>query len=115
MARSKPSDEVRRDTLERDKYKCVRCGKGLINQQASLHHRRLRSHHFEGTHKPSNLIWLCGSGTTGCHGWVHSHPTEAYEEGYMVHSYDDPVSKPVDYYGRGFVYLDNGGHKKIAI
>lgn len=27
---------------------------------------------------------LCGSGTTGCHGWTHAHPAAAYGAGLMV-------------------------------
>lgn len=35
-------------------------------------------------HKSANLIALCGSGTTGCHGWVESHRAEARELGYLI-------------------------------
>jgi hypothetical protein len=42
----------------------------------SVHHRRPRmmgGSRNESTYiKPANLIVLCGSGTTGCHGWVES-------------------------------------------
>jgi hypothetical protein len=44
---------------------------------------------------PSNLIALCGSGTTGCHGWVESRRTEALEEGLLVRQHHDPATTPV--------------------
>lgn len=31
-----------------------------------------------------NLVLLCGSGTTGCHGWVHANPTRAIAVGLIV-------------------------------
>lgn len=49
--------------------------------------------------RPSNLITLCGSGTTGCHGWVHGHPREARLNGWIVSKYRaaETVSIPVLY------------------
>lgn len=105
----KPTEQVRDLTMRRDRYRCVRCGKPLDSTMASLHHRRLRSHPFEGLHNPSNLIWLCGSGTTGCHGWVHAHPAEAETDGYIVHAWDDPKTVPVTYHGLGPCTLNDDG------
>ncbi len=87
--------ETREKVLERDAGRCVRCGRGnLLN----IHHRRLRSHPWPGLHQPSNLIVLCGSGTTGCHGYVHAHVKEAYDKGWLVHGYvDEPENVPVYY------------------
>jgi hypothetical protein len=34
--------------------------------------------------QPANLLALCGSGTTGCHGWVESNREQAYELGLLV-------------------------------
>lgn len=78
---------------ERDDYSCVRCGKTIYG--GSRHHRKLRRF---GDHSTANLILLCGSGTTGCHGWVHAHPAESYDNGWMVRSYQDPKSVPVRYW-----------------
>jgi hypothetical protein len=33
---------------------------------------------------PSNGLYVCGSGTTGCHGYIHAHPKESYANGWMV-------------------------------
>lgn len=56
------------------------------------HHRKLRRH--GGSDEGENLITVCGSGTTGCHGWIHSHPTESYRRGWLVHSWDSPEEVP---------------------
>ena len=113
MARSNPTLQTREVCGRRDNARCVRCGRSLVGVPASLHHRRLRSHPFPGLHQPANLIWLDGSGSTGCHGWVHAHPAEAYRLGYMVHMSDDPASTPILRYDGKWVLLDNEGGEKI--
>ena len=58
------------------------------------HHRKLRSQ--GGTDDPSNVIEaVCGSGTTGCHGWIHDHPATSYANGWLVKSWDDPEFVPI--------------------
>lgn len=114
MARSNPTKLVREVCAHRDNARCVRCGRSLVGIPASLHHRRLRSHPFPGLHQPANLIWLCGSGTTGCHGWFHDHPAVAYQLGYMVHMSDNPVNIPMLRYDGKWVLLDNDGGETIA-
>ena len=69
---------------ERDDRSCVRCGVSLEVAYGSRHHRQLRRH---GDHSPANLVLLCGSGTTGDHGWVHSHPQAARDVGMIVPSW----------------------------
>jgi hypothetical protein len=44
---------------------------------------------------PANLLLLCGSGTTGCHGWIESHRETAYALGLLVHRGGDPAATPV--------------------
>lgn len=95
--------------MERDGGRCVRCGTAHHWAGLDIHHRRPRSHPFDGLHEPSNLIVLCGSGTTGCHGWVHAHPQEAYDHGWLVHSYQQPEDMRVDTYLHGNVLLDDQG------
>ena len=52
-------------------------------------------------HNPANIIELCGSGTTGCHGWVHKHVAEAERLGLIVPLGGDPLTAPVcDWRGR---------------
>lgn len=45
--------------------------------------------------KPSNLLLLCGSGTTGCHGWVESYRNDAREFGFLVRRGVDPQTVPI--------------------
>lgn len=52
---------------------------------------------------------LCGSGTTGCHGWVHGHPAEAYRLGLLVHSWHEPAAVPVWGAPWGWALLDPDG------
>ena len=87
----------------RDKHSCVKCGVSLHSTAGSRHHRKLRSQ--GGKHDVENLILLCGSGTTGCHGWVHANPKEAYAGGFIVRSSKLPVSVPV-LYADGWHYLE---------
>lgn len=47
-----------------------------------------------GVNSLANLALVCGSGTTGCHGYIESHREEAYERGWLVHSWDDPAEVP---------------------
>lgn len=107
--RKQPTPETRGIVLCRDMLRCARCGRPLEFCGFSIHHRRLRSHPFAGLHDPSNLISLCGSGTTGCHGWVHADPQLAYEHGYLVHSWQDPRQVPVDHHEWGECYLWDDG------
>ena len=113
MTRHTVSDDIRQTTAERDQHRCVKCGRSLYDIPCSLHHRRMRSHRFSGTDLPANLIWLCGSGVTGCHGEVHAHQTVAYEHGWLVHMYDDPAKISVDYWD-GEHMLDNEGGRICA-
>ena len=41
--------------------------------------------------EPNNLMTVCGSGTTGCHGMIHANPEQSYAYGWLVHPWvDDP-------------------------
>lgn len=53
----------------------------------SMHHRKLRRH---GDHRACNLIHLCQV----MHGYIHDHTWVAYQEGWLVHSTDDPATIP---------------------
>jgi hypothetical protein len=89
-----PSPKVRRLVLERDGYACVRCGQSVIGRPYSLQHRQRRSQ--SGSNSPSNLVVLCGTGTTGCHEQVDSRRDPADEaRGYTVRSWDEPGLIPV--------------------
>ena len=92
---SQPPRSVIDAVDKRDEWSCVRCGVSLYATHGSRHHRKLRSQ--GGKHASDNLVLLCGSGTTGCHGWAHAHPVAARHAGLIVSAYADPVMQPVQY------------------
>ncbi len=86
QARTGPASKVVDAVRERDQGRCVRCGGPASN----THHREGRgmggrkgadSARVNG---PAYLLSMCGSGTTGCHGWVTEHPAAAEVEGYVL-------------------------------
>jgi hypothetical protein len=72
----------------------------------NAHHRKNQSQ--GGLDVLSNLLLACGSGTTGCHGWITEHPGEAKRRGLSVWRSDDPALTPVMYRG-AWARLDNTG------
>lgn len=58
---------------------------------------------------PSNGLDVCGSGTTGCHGWIHANPGEAQRLGWSVSAYAEPSEVPVLLRQFGWVLLDDLG------
>lgn len=85
-----PNRSTRLTVLRRDGYACVRCGISVVGRPYSLQHRKRRSQ--GGTNSPSNLIVLCGTGTTGCHEQADSRRDWHDEaKGYTVRSGQDPA------------------------
>lgn len=84
---------LRAQILERDGYACARCCRLLQGNYYSLHHRLPRSR--GGKHTPENLVTLCGSGVTGCHGWIESNRQLATEQGWLIPTGMDPANWPV--------------------
>ena len=83
---------IRAAVLDRDGNRCAKCA-GWRAEGMNLHHRQLRSQ--GGKNVLSNLISLCGSGTTGCHGWAHRKVADARAIGLIVPSWADPAESPV--------------------
>lgn|SRR5690606_11338268 len=112
MRRTGPTAATRRLVLERDGGACAWCG-GVVGGGAySLQHRRARG--MGGTRRrdansPANLVTVCGSATTGCHGWIESHPGEAERRGFRLRQLADPVDVPVMYAGGAWFRLDHVG------
>jgi hypothetical protein len=92
----------------REDQRCARCGR-VIWENGSRHHRKFKSR--GGGDEVSNGVLLCGSGTTGCHGWAHANPDEAREAGFAVNSWENPKDVPVRLFlaGGAPVYLDDDG------
>jgi len=92
----------------RDHDACARCGS---TNQLTTHHRRARGmggSRWPGINQPANLLTLCGSGTTGCHGFVESYRRTSRTDGLLVSQHADPAPVPV-FTCRGWVLLDNDG------
>lgn len=82
---------VRAAFFEREQERCFRCRRPLRFEDRgmgwSAHHRKPRGQ--GGTSNPSianiaNCLILCGSGTTGCHGWVESRRAISEDVGYLI-------------------------------
>ena len=70
-----------REAVEvRDGGRCVMCRAPGTN----CHHRRSRSVHDTHRHCPCVLVLMCGSGTTGCHGYTHARPLVSRGTGLIV-------------------------------
>lgn len=101
--------------LDREGHSCARCGRGLHGIRGvdwSVQHRRARG--SGGTIRPDtnavqNLLLLCGSGTTGCHGYVERERAHARAYGWAVRQCEDPLARPVLHARHGWVYLTAAG------
>lgn len=95
--------------------RCCRCGQVAqvgVGPSASVQHRTPRA--MGGTSRPEinwpcNLVWVCGTGTTFCHGHMESERTEAYEAGWLVRHGVDPATRALLLWNGSRVLLDNDG------
>jgi hypothetical protein len=103
---------------ERDSELCQRC---LRARGDNRDHRLNRSQ--GGLTAPSNLQLLCGSGTTGCHGWRTENLRAALEDGWRVPAGQDPREWPARRWlrtehatlrGAWVLYDDEGGWREIS-
>lgn len=82
---------VRKSILLRDEGKCRKCSRPAHH----VHHRRVKG--IGGTsdatikYGQANLVSLCAE----CHAFIHAHPAQSYEKGWLVHSWQDPEDVPV--------------------
>jgi hypothetical protein len=108
------SASTRALVLERDNSACVSCGSSIHGPRGySIQHRIPRgmggSKHDPRINLPSNLIVLCGSATTGCHGWAESHRNDARDQGYLLYRLSEPSKVAVYTYTGWTLYDDEGG------
>lgn len=54
-----------------------------------MHHRLKRGQ--GGGWEPENIVAVCGSGTTGCHGWIEANPKAAGRQGFHVQPWLNPA------------------------
>jgi hypothetical protein len=82
----------------------------------NIHHRKPRQmggSRMAWLNEPENLLMLCGSGTTGCHGWIESHRTDGYHFGWLLRTGSLPHLTPFcDLYGNWNLLI---GHDKLRI
>lgn len=103
-----PSPAQRTQVMLRAGWCCERCGLGIhAGVEFSVHHRLPRGR--GGRNVLSNLVLLCGSGVTGCHGQVESQRTAAYDTGWLVETGISPAAKPALVINRGYVFLTDDG------
>jgi hypothetical protein len=76
----------------RDAGVCVRCHR--VDPVFGVNHDHRKNRSQGGDWAPSNGQLLCGSGTTGCHGFVTTNPKAAMDEGLSVPSWADPLIWP---------------------
>lgn len=111
--------KVRHLFFEREGQRCFYCRRPLsfslrgsmLAGGWSLHHRKGRR--GDDTSYPNALI-LCGTGNTGCHGWVTEHPDQALDLGLAIRRLaTTPEFEPInvrarDKAGRWFLLTANG-------
>lgn len=103
-----PTAVQRRAVAERAGYRCELCLRVLgwpdgaaiaWSTPHSFHHRRPRGMGGTtrtATNEPPNLLLLCGTGTTGCHGRVEANRDLAYRLGWLLHQAEDPATVPAN-------------------
>lgn len=106
-----PDRNTRQTVMERDDWRCAHCGepvKGTSGVDYSIQHRVARG--SGGTsdpriNSPINLILLCGSATTLCHGKAESRDPEMHRKGFWLTQSQRPQLEPVVHAVHGRVYL----------
>jgi hypothetical protein len=107
----KPTADVREAVLTRDMRLCQWCGRGVDPSSGdySLQHRRARGTGgsvADDTNTAANLLTMCGSATTGCHGHVESHPNDARARGFRLFQWQAPDTVPALLWTGDWYYLD---------
>jgi hypothetical protein len=77
--------------------------------QRSAHHRlprKMGGTRRTGIHSLANLVPVYGSGTTGCHGYIESHPEWAFRTGWRVREGSNPADTPLTLHSGRRVLLD---------
>lgn len=96
--------QCREVVKERSEGFCERCCR---SGYLTMHHRKKRGQ--GGPWSPENIVAVCGSGTTGCHGWIEHNPDNAAVEGFHVRPWQDPSEVPLLRRGSDLVLLTKTG------
>ena len=114
-----PTPAIRRQVIARDLSTCQWCGRYVRTESGwySLQHRRARGmggSRDVATNQPANLVLVCGTGTTECHGQIEQAPAQALARGFRISSSATPARVPyMDWTGREWL-LTNDGEKVPA-
>lgn len=106
-----PTQTVRDIVWERSGGRCEMCQRPLAGIPWSRHHRnprRMGGTRRAGVNAPSNLLAICGTGTTGCHAVVEHNRRASLDAGLLLHAGDDPRLVAVEL-AIGLVWLDDDG------
>lgn len=109
--RTGPTADVAELVLVRADYRCEHCGIGINGPIGfSRQHRVARG--MGGTraawiNRPSNLLVMCGSATTGCHQLAESRDPAMH--GWWLHRHENPLTVPVTLHDGRRVLLDDEG------
>ena len=93
-----PSQKVRALVMAREGNCCAACGISVIGRPYSVQHRVARGMGGRATaaaNALSNLVLLCGSAVTGCHGLAESRDPDMHDRGLWLWSWEDPALVPV--------------------
>lgn len=83
---------LRHEVYVRDEGLCQYDGAYVAEDEADIHHRKLRSHGGPDSH--ANLVTLCHAH----HMAIHASPAKAIEHGFICPSTEDPAARPVHRY-----------------
>lgn len=105
---------ARKLVRQRDGHQCLMCGVSIVDIPSSIHHRINRGAGGSAKlERASLLVRMCGTGTTGCHGYVTEHPKAAADTGWLLPKNNqdiDPITEPILTY-LGWFTLDDAGAK----
>lgn len=116
-----PTRVQRQLVVDRAMGCCEICGRRIFDRddrpiaEYSIHHRRARGMGGRSgpeINSPANLLLLCGSGVTGCHGYVESHRAEAYTNGWLIRADHNPAHVPVLLEGNDLYLHDDHGNRR---
>lgn len=104
-ARTRPIVYARAGLGDPAMARCEKCGSA---GPLSMDHLKNRSQ--GGDWRPSNIVVLCGDGTTGCHGWKTQNPDAARDAGWKLDRGDEPGVRPIEHFALKMpVLLDDEG------
>lgn len=109
-------EAARRLVRQRDGHRCQLCGRSIVDEPSSIHHRINRGSGGSALlERASILIRICGTGTTLCHGYVTEHTEKAAAWGWVLPRNNpdiDPTTEPILTHEHGWVVLDDHGGRR---